>query len=119
VLTASPSGRRTWRLTSRCEAWVQVQNAGTRVWESCPSDGNGVNVVLRSNGEISTFDLPCAAVGPGETVKVALQFDVPVSAEAQLLLMLDMVRQNVAFFSDRSSEPLLLRPVLSDKSSVP
>ena len=102
---------------SRCEAWVQVQNAGTRVWESCPSDGNGVNVVLRSHGEVYTFDLPCAAVGPGEAVKVALQFDVPGSAEAHLLLMLDMVRQNVAFFSDQSSEPLMLRPILSDRSS--
>jgi glutamate-1-semialdehyde aminotransferase/predicted aldo/keto reductase-like oxidoreductase len=101
---------------SRCHAWVQVQNAGTSVWESHPSEGNGVNLVLRFNGDVHTFDLPCAAVAPGETIKVPLQFDVPGSADAHLPLLLDMVRQDVAFFSARGSEPLMLRPSLSDRS---
>ena len=91
-----------------CRATVEVRNTGSKTWEVHITDGCAINLTLHFGGEVRSFELPYS-VNPDERVRIALNFVVPLT-EGATPLIVNMVRQNFAFFSDLGSSPLGLLP---------
>ncbi|SFI58000.1 aldo/keto reductase [Nitrosomonas sp. Nm34] len=90
----------------RCRAWVDVRNEGTQRWEPHPPDGQAVNLVLRVEQVTHQFPLP-HPVAPQETARVQMVFLWPSTSDP-VVLTVDMVKQNVTYFSNARSAPLQL-----------
>ncbi|SFI57982.1 aminotransferase class III-fold pyridoxal phosphate-dependent enzyme [Nitrosomonas sp. Nm34] len=89
-----------------CRAWVDVRNEGTQRWEPHPPDGQAVNLVLRVEQVTHQFPLP-HPVDPQEAARVQMVFLWPSTSDP-VVLTVDMVKQNVTYFSDARSALLQL-----------
>jgi glutamate-1-semialdehyde 2,1-aminomutase len=88
------------------EASLQVRNTGQGVWEAHSPVGQSVTLLLRVADNVYHFLLP-HDVAPGEAVGIPVAFRWPTTA-GSVQLRAELVKQNVAFFTDLGSEPLVV-----------
>lgn len=99
----------------RYEGRLVVRNAGTATWESQCPEGKSVTVLLQVSGLDYNFYLP-HDVGAGEEAQIDIAFEWPIDM-AITSVRIDLVKQNVGFFSELGSEPLLM--TLTDARANP
>ncbi|MEJ8847085.1 aminotransferase class III-fold pyridoxal phosphate-dependent enzyme [Variovorax rhizosphaerae] len=102
----APTNLSSFEPGQRHEGSLVVRNTGLATWEAKCSAGNPVTLLLHVAGSPHDFLLP-HDVAPGEEVRVRIAFVWPVGA-ALVRVRAEMVKQNVAFFSELGSEPFVL-----------
>ena len=93
-------------------ARLELENTGSEVWYLHQPDGHRVDLVLRWDTTLAgTFKLPKPEVSPGEKVTLHFTLRAPETPGAHALTV-DLVQQNVAFFSGCGS------PILAHRIEV-
>ncbi|MGA2261851.1 MAG: aminotransferase class III-fold pyridoxal phosphate-dependent enzyme [Acidobacteriota bacterium] len=101
ILAVLPAGQ-------RCTAWIKVLNDSDETWLSDPPDGHAIDLAMWIDGQaVCTSSLPGGKLKPGQAVKIPVIFSAPAQA-GTLIIKVDMVHQNLAFFEDQGIDPLLL-----------
>jgi len=91
-------------------AHIELENTGFETWQLHHPAGNNVDLFVRWDAAAAaTFSLPRAAVHPGERVTLHFPLRAPASV-GKHVLEVNLVKQEVAFFSDCGS-PALRRSI--------
>jgi glutamate-1-semialdehyde 2,1-aminomutase len=85
---------------------VELENAGEETWQLHHPLGNPVDLFVRWDAMVAgIFPMPRAEVRPGERVTIHFALRAP-AIPGKHELEVDLVKQNVAFFSERGSQAL-------------
>jgi glutamate-1-semialdehyde aminotransferase/ferredoxin len=93
-----------------CEAEVEIRNDSVVPWCCDDPVPDTLHLAVWTDGEYAGGGRLPAVVEPGQSVRVPVTFTMPDRLGA-VLVKLDMVHQNVAFFESRGVAPLRLRVV--------
>jgi glutamate-1-semialdehyde 2,1-aminomutase len=87
-------------------AWACLENCGERTWQLYHPEGKRVDLIIRCDGMVfATHLMPRPEVHPGERVTIYFPLHLPCDSGVHEL-QLELVEQNVTFFTDQGVEPL-------------
>jgi len=92
-------------------ARICLENNGNYVWQRHHPEGKRVDLIVLIDDQIkATHNIPCAEVHPGEQITLYFPLHIPVEQGSHEILI-DLVEQNVARFSDKGIQPLKIQLV--------
>lgn len=95
---------------------ITLENSGDFVWRRDDPNGNRIDLVLRLDNRVAgTYQMPRSMVNPGEQTTVCFPLNVPFQKGPHQLL-LELVAQGAAWFSERGVSPLAMT-LVSDPSN--
>ncbi len=97
-------------------ARITLENSGNFVWCRDDPSESRIDLVLRfADRVVGTYQMPTSMVNPGEQVTLCFPLTVP-HKEGAHQVVLELVAQDVAWFSDRGVSPLAIT-LISDSSN--
>jgi glutamate-1-semialdehyde aminotransferase len=97
-------------------ASICVENSSNFVWRRHHPEGTPINLIVRfDNQVISTVSLPRDYVLPGEQVTLHFPLRIP-DAEGLHELIIDLIEQNVSWFSEHGVKPFRQRMTVSQSA---
>ncbi|MBW1780431.1 MAG: aminotransferase class III-fold pyridoxal phosphate-dependent enzyme [Deltaproteobacteria bacterium] len=102
-------------------AWVCLENSGPKTWQRHHPEGKQVDLIVYCNGQLlATHPMPRPEIAPGDYVTLHFPFQAP-ARPGGCKIVLDLVAQNEARFSDQGVKPLIIKsridPPIGDRSS--
>ncbi len=102
-----------------CTIAVVVANTGSTVWQCGPAEAHAVELAVYLDGQFCTTGrLPTSTVGPGSSECVIVQLAAPPTP-GRHELKVDLVEQQIAFFSERGCPPLVIELQVAETSTAP